>query len=69
MGPQSEISTPKALEKIWDRKEKSFQDKKKKRGGHDLEREKVGTVERRKSRDKCCKSIIISKNERKNMIV
>lgn len=31
MGPQSEISTPKALEKIWDRKGKSFHDKKKKK--------------------------------------
>lgn len=43
--------------------------KKKKRGGHDLEREKVRTVEGRKNRDKYCKSIIISKNERKNMII
>lgn len=33
MGPQSEISTPKALEKIWDRKGKSFHDKKKKEKG------------------------------------
>lgn len=48
MGPQTEISTPKALAKIWERKGKSFHDKKKKRGGHDLEGEQGGKCGGRK---------------------